>query len=91
MSALHDALKKNTRLMAYHKESDEYQKRAFTLLNDLSDTLQHGHPGLYLVYQPKLHIKTRRVIGAEALIRWRPPNSVKSIRTNLFHWPKIPP
>lgn len=72
-SALHDALKKNTRLMAYHKESDEYQKRAFTLLNDLSDTLQHGHPGLYLVYQPKLHIKTRRVIGAEALIRWRHP------------------
>ncbi|MEC5320356.1 EAL domain-containing protein [Brenneria populi subsp. brevivirga] len=73
MSALYDAINNNTRQRAYHEGSDKAQQLAFTLLNELSDVLQHDKPGLYLVYQPKLHIRTRKVIGAEALLRWRQP------------------
>ncbi|RLM26474.1 diguanylate phosphodiesterase [Brenneria alni] len=74
MSALHDAIKNNIPQSAYHEDSDKAQQTAFALLNELSDTLQHNKPGLYLVYQPKLNIKTRKIIGAEALIRWHHPD-----------------
>ncbi|QTF10778.1 sensor domain-containing phosphodiesterase [Brenneria izadpanahii] len=70
MSALYDAIDKNIRQSAYHEGSDKAQQLSFTLLNELADVLLHNKPGLYLVYQPKLNIKTRQVIGAEALIRW---------------------
>ncbi|MCL2896769.1 sensor domain-containing phosphodiesterase [Brenneria tiliae] len=74
MSALHDAIDNNIRQCAYHEGSDKAQQTAFALLNELSDVLQHNKPGLYLVYQPKLNIKTGKVIGVEALIRWHHPD-----------------
>ncbi|AOR65556.1 EAL domain-containing protein [Pectobacterium wasabiae] len=73
MSALRAAIAKNTRQCAYEPEADQAQQTAFTLLNELADVVQNNKPGLYLVYQPKLSIKTNTVIGAEALIRWRHP------------------
>ncbi|GKW43767.1 EAL domain-containing protein [Pectobacterium parvum] len=73
MSALHTAITKNIRQFAYDPEADKAQQIAFTLLNELADVLQNKKQGLYLVYQPKLNIKTNTVIGAEALIRWRHP------------------
>ncbi|MBN3068088.1 sensor domain-containing phosphodiesterase [Pectobacterium brasiliense] len=73
MSALRAAITKNVRQLAYDPEADRAQQIAFTLLNELADVLQNNKPGLYLVYQPKLNIKTNTVIGAEALIRWRHP------------------
>ncbi|KHN50784.1 sensor domain-containing phosphodiesterase [Pectobacterium fontis] len=74
MSALHAAITRNIRQFAYSHEADSAQQITFTLLNELADVLQNNKPGLYLVYQPKLSIKTNTVIGAEALIRWRHPN-----------------
>ncbi len=38
---------------------------------DLWQTIQDD--GLGLMYQPKFDVKTRRVVGAEALCRWRHP------------------
>ncbi|WCG81481.1 sensor domain-containing phosphodiesterase [Pectobacterium sp. A5351] len=73
MSALRTAITKNIRQFAYNLEADKAQQIAFTLLNELADVLQNNKPGLYLVYQPKLSIKTNTVIGAEALIRWHHP------------------
>ncbi|WP_224552574.1 EAL domain-containing protein [Pectobacterium versatile] len=73
MSALRAAIAKNIRQFAYDHEADKAQQIAFTLLNELADVLQSKRPGLYLVYQPKLSIKTNTVIGAEALIRWHHP------------------
>ncbi|WP_437216817.1 sensor domain-containing phosphodiesterase [Pectobacterium sp. LFLA-215] len=73
MSALRTAIAQNVRQFPYNYEADKAQQTAFTLLNELADVLQNNKPGLYLVYQPKLSIKTNTVIGAEALIRWRHP------------------
>ncbi|WP_409158355.1 EAL domain-containing protein [Pectobacterium sp. B2J-2] len=73
MSALRTAITKNVRQFSYDLEADKAQQIAFTLLNELADVLHNNKPGLYLVYQPKLSIKTNTVIGAEALIRWHHP------------------
>ena len=41
----------------------------------LVDELRHGieRDELFLVYQPRIDIATRQVVGAEALLRWRHP------------------
>ncbi|WP_114194374.1 sensor domain-containing phosphodiesterase [Edaphovirga cremea] len=73
MSALHDAISLNVRVRSYSEDSDRTRKLAFTLLSDLGDCLHHG-VDLYLVYQPKLNVKTGDVVGVEALIRWKHPD-----------------
>jgi diguanylate cyclase (GGDEF)-like protein len=45
--------------------------RQSMLVTDLARALGNGE--LYLVFQPQINIVTRRVIGVEALIRWRHP------------------
>lgn len=72
VSALHDAISRKKRIMAYESESDDNSKRDFQLLNDFYPHLQ-GKPGLYLVYQPKITLQTGQVAGLEALIRWQHP------------------
>ena len=49
----------------------EHSSRQTILLNDLARALGNGE--LYLVFQPQINIVTQRVIGVEALIRWRHP------------------
>jgi diguanylate cyclase (GGDEF)-like protein/PAS domain S-box-containing protein len=41
----------------------------------LVDELRHGmqRDELFLVYQPRIDVATRQVVGAEALLRWRHP------------------
>lgn len=41
------------------------------LANDLSQAQRNGE--LFLVFQPQVHLKEERVIGCEALLRWRHP------------------
>jgi diguanylate cyclase (GGDEF)-like protein/PAS domain S-box-containing protein len=44
---------------------------AAALADELRSALDNGE--LFIVYQPRLDIATRRVVGAEALLRWRHP------------------
>ena len=39
--------------------------------NRLREAIQHGE--LILHYQPKFDLRTRRIVGVEALVRWSPP------------------
>ena len=43
----------------------------FSTENDLRRALEHGQLAVY--YQPILEVATKRIIGAEALLRWRHP------------------
>ena len=44
---------------------------AAELAEELRNGIQRGE--LYLVYQPRIDIATRQIVGAEALLRWRHP------------------
>jgi diguanylate cyclase (GGDEF)-like protein/PAS domain S-box-containing protein len=45
--------------------------QSVSLIKDLHQSLENGE--LFLVYQPRVDLYTKRVTGVEALIRWRHP------------------
>ncbi|MDF0749299.1 EAL domain-containing protein [Marinobacter sp. 71-i] len=55
-------------LAHYQPFRDSYSADRLTLVSELRHALRHSELALYL--QPKLSLKTRNVVGLEALIRW---------------------
>lgn len=59
------------RFALYDPAQDHYSSERLALIGELRDALQDNQ--LVLHYQPKADLKTGRVIGAEALMRWQHP------------------
>lgn len=59
----------------YSENFDRTVQQRFQLLRDLRDALEHEQLSLH--YQPQLDLKTGKVIGAEALLRWWKPDASK--------------
>lgn len=57
--------------VVYSPECDPYDPSRLALLGELRRAIEADQ--LFLVYQPKVDVKTRAVVGAEALLRWRHP------------------
>ncbi|WP_245725895.1 EAL domain-containing protein [Marinobacter mobilis] len=55
----------------YSKAHDIYSESRLTLMSDLREALQNDQTELY--YQPKACLSSGRIVGLEALIRWRHP------------------
>lgn len=71
-SALYEAKeigKNRFQVSSPHLNIATYKK--FTLKNDLHKAIKNNE--FYLEYQPRIHTKTNKIIGAEALIRWEHP------------------
>lgn len=60
------------RYKLFTSDMDIQAYKKFTLGRDLRRAFHHRE--FYMVYQPRVNVKTGRVIGAEALIRWNHPN-----------------
>ncbi len=60
----------------YSEDFDKAVQYRFRMLRDLRDALEKGQ--LQLNYQPQLELKTGKLIGAEALLRWWKPDNSKS-------------
>jgi diguanylate cyclase (GGDEF)-like protein len=52
----------------YLQDFDKVVQQRFQLMNDLRDAIEKDE--LNLFYQPQIDLRTQRVIGAEALLRW---------------------
>ncbi|QQG36243.1 MAG: EAL domain-containing protein [Micavibrio aeruginosavorus] len=59
----------------YSEDYDRAVQLRFQMLRDLRDAMEKNQ--LLLYYQPQLDLKSGKVIGAEALIRWWKPDSSK--------------
>ncbi len=55
----------------YDRGSDTHSPERLALIGDLGDAITRGE--LVLHYQPKLDLRTGKVAGVEALVRWRHP------------------
>ncbi len=55
----------------YSMDFDQQNQRRLTLIGEARQALNTDQFQLY--YQPKLDLKSRRVVGVEALVRWRHP------------------
>ena len=65
--AAHDGLK-----WKYHEpESLESASWKLSMLSQLDEAIDRGE--VWVAYQPKLELATRRIVGAEALARWTHP------------------
>ena len=57
--------------VVYSPDCDPYDPTRLALLSELRRAIEADQ--LFLFYQPKVDIKARSVVGAEALLRWRHP------------------
>ncbi len=55
----------------FSSQYDQYSPGSLTLIGELRNAIESGQ--LFLVYQPKVELKTNRIIGVEALVRWQHP------------------
>ena len=55
----------------YRQEADENTPRRLSMVNDLRGAIEGGQ--LFCLYQPKARLADGRIIGVEALVRWRHP------------------
>ncbi len=73
-------------MLAYEESKKHYEKVSLVFYKDsfshkaikdldiekkLEEAIHHNH--LELFYQPKIHLKSKKIYGFEALIRWRDP------------------
>jgi diguanylate cyclase len=69
--AMYVAKQQKRGVTAYDPQSDVHSPQRLSLLGDLRRGIERGE--LLLHYQPKLNLKTRALVGVEALVRWQHP------------------
>ena len=69
--AMYSAKKRQTGSALYSAQLDAGSQESLSLLSELRRAVEGGQLRLYL--QPKVDLKTGRVISAEALVRWQHP------------------
>ncbi len=69
--AMYAAKQSHTEIEVYRVEVDHYRPERLSLASDFRRAMDAGE--LVLYYQPKLDLRTNRVVGCEALVRWAHP------------------
>ncbi len=69
--AMYTAKQTGRNCVIYDSQYDQHSPRRLALMGELRHAIDHDQ--LRLQYQPKIDLKTRRVVGVEALVRWQHP------------------
>jgi diguanylate cyclase (GGDEF)-like protein len=70
--AMYHAKASHTGHEVYAADQERYSRDSLTLTSELPHAIEHGQ--LEVHFQPKADARGRRVLGAEALVRWRHPD-----------------
>lgn len=62
----------NAKITFFDEEADGGASKKIDLLEELPEAIRNNQ--LFLAYQPKISLATKRVDGVEALVRWQHPN-----------------
>jgi len=69
--AMYAAKKEKVGFLTYSRQLDQYSPKRLTLMSELRQAIEQQQ--LLVYYQPKVDIKTRKVVELEALVRWPHP------------------
>jgi diguanylate cyclase len=69
--AMYVAKQQKRGVVVYDPENDDHSPERLSLLGQLRRGIERGE--LFLQYQPKIDLKTRDLVGVEALVRWQHP------------------
>lgn len=69
--AMYNAKSSGSGYAIYDRDHDQYTPRQLALIGGLRQAIECSE--FIMHYQPKISLKTRRIIEAEALIRWQHP------------------
>lgn len=69
--AMYTAKQTGRSYVIYDPKYDQHSPRRLALIGELRNAIDHDQ--LRLHFQPKIDLKTRRVVGIEALVRWQHP------------------
>jgi diguanylate cyclase (GGDEF)-like protein len=69
--AMYAAKKEKAGYLSYSRQLDQYSPKRLTLMSELRQAIEQRQ--LLVYYQPKIEIKTRKVVELEALVRWPHP------------------
>ena len=58
-------------LVEFRDAMNEENRHGLEKLHAIRGSIKHGYRGFYLLYQPVVDAQTERLIGAEALLRWK--------------------
>ena len=66
--AMHGARKSSVSMVEYDRSLDAHGPKRLNILSELNYAIEHNE--LVVYYQPQLDLRSNRICGAEALIRW---------------------
>ncbi len=55
----------------FYNDLNSNNRQRIEKLHAIRDSIMHGYKGFYLLYQPVVDAKSEKLIGAEALLRWK--------------------
>lgn len=64
-------LRRQGNLVEFCDDLNGKSNRRLEMLHAIRASIMHGYTGFYLLYQPVVNAETERMLGAEALLRWK--------------------
>ena len=63
--------RKQGEMVVFHDDLNENNRQRLEQIHVIRNSIMKGYKGFYLMYQPVVDAQTEKIIGSEALLRWK--------------------